>query len=242
MRAGFIGYGRFGKLFVKIFSKHFHFEIYDKTFELNEKEKTILFKKFSKCDFVFFAVPISQLEPSATEIASYINHNSLIADLCSVKEYPLNILTKLFPNNEILGIHPLFGPESVKVDLNNHQIVLVSENANLKMVQELIQIFQKENLKIIEMSAEEHDRQMAWTLCLTQFIGRGLKLLPFPINKIGTKGYFDLLDIVNRANADTEELFIDMNKYNRYSKEMRKHVITEVTKLNQMLEKEDFSE
>lgn len=242
MRAGIIGYGRFGKLFVEIFSKHFHFEIYDKKFELNENEKVTLFKNFRSCEFIFFAVPISQLEKSATEIAPYIDHHSLIADLCSVKEYPINILNKLFPNNEILGIHPLFGPESVKVDLYNHQIVLVSKNASSKMVQELIQVFQKENLKIIEMSAEEHDEQMAWTLCLTQFMGRGLGRLPLPKNKIGTKGYFELLDIVNRANADTEELFIDMNKYNRYSEDMREQVITEITKLNQMLEKEDFSE
>lgn len=233
MRAGIIGYGRFGKLFVEIFSKHFHFEIYDKTFELSENEKVTLFKNFSSCEFIFFAVPISQLEHSALKIAPFIDPNSLIADLCSVKEYPINILTKIFPNNEILGIHPLFGPESVKVDLNHHKIVLVSETANSKMVQKLIQVFKKEKLEIIAMSAEEHDKQMAWTLCLTQFIGRGLSRLPLPKNNIGTKGYFDLLDIVNRANADTEELFIDMNKYNRFSEEMREIVIKEIAKLNQ---------
>ncbi|MBU2446448.1 MAG: prephenate dehydrogenase/arogenate dehydrogenase family protein [Bacteroidetes bacterium] len=242
MKAGIVGYGRFGKLFVDIFSKYFHFEIYDKTFKLNENEKATLFKNFTGCEFIFFAVPISQLEQSASEIAPYIDHHPLIADLCSVKEYPINILTKIFPNNEILGIHPLFGPESVKVDLNNHQIVLVKENIPSPKTQKLEHIFREESLKIIEMSAEEHDRQMAWTLCLTQFIGRGLKLLPLSKKQIGTKGYFDLLDIVNRANADTEELFIDMNNYNRFSEEMRKQVIREFTKLNQMLEKEDFSE
>jgi prephenate dehydrogenase len=235
LRAGIVGYGRFGKLFVKIFSKYFRFEIYDKTFKLCEDEKKILFKNFSKCNFIFFAVPISQLEHSAYEIAPFINRNPLIADLCSVKEYPMTILAKIFPKNEIIGLHPLFGPESVKKDLKNHQIVIVEGKNTSHKTKNLLNTFREESLKIINMRAEEHDRQMAWTLCLTQFIGRGLKMLPLPNNQIGTKGFFDLLNIVTRASADTEELFTDMNNYNRFSEEMRRQVIKEIMKLNQKL-------
>lgn len=145
--------------------------------------------------------------------------------MCSVKEYPHQILNKHFPENEIIGTHPLFGPDSTPDGLAGRQIVLSPpENFSAAYIY-LKEIFSAASLVILEMSPAEHDRQMAWTLCLTQFIGRALGRLPLPQNGIGTKGYFDLLDIVTRANADTLQLYMDMNKYNPYAAEMRKRVV-----------------
>ncbi len=239
MKAGIIGCGRFGKLFVKYFDKYFQFEIYDLSFSLPAGEKKKLFDNFSKCEYIFFAVPISKLEDAAIEISPYVNINSLVADLCSIQEFPLSVLKKYFPNNEVVSLHPLFGPESVTDRLKEHQLIMTYTQKRSERCHELENIFIKEGLKIIEMSAEEHDRQMAWTLCLTQFIGRGLGKLDLPKNQIGTKGYFDLYSIVTRANADTMELFLDMNKFNRFSDEMRKKVIEEFTKLNLSIDDHD---
>lgn len=241
MKAGIIGYGRFGKLFVKYFAKYFQFEIYDKSFLLTNGEKEDCYNKFSECEFLFFAVPISQLEDAIMEIYPFINKNALAADLCSVQEFPLSALKKYFPNNEIVSLHPLFGPESVTESLKDHQVIMTYGQASVERYRKLEGFFIKEGLRIINMSAEEHDRQIAWTLCLTQFIGRGLGNLPLPKNKIGTKGYFDLFDIITRANADTIELFHDMNKFNRFSNEMRKKVIEEFMKLNLKLDDHDAS-
>jgi len=77
---------------------------------------------------------------------------------------------------------------------------------------------------------------MAYTLCLTQFIGRSLGKLNLPDNTIGTKGYFDLLNIVRRTNNDTLQLFIDMNKFNPYSQRMRKKLIQSFSEINKIID------
>jgi len=85
------------------------------------------------------------------------------------------------------------------------------------------------------MSDEDHDKLIAWTLCLTQFIGRSLGKLNLPETEIATRGFIELMNIVRRSNADTEQLFIDMNKYNPYAKEMREKVISAFNEINQYL-------
>lgn len=144
------------------------------------------------------------------------------------------MMRKYFPANEIIGTHPLFGPDSTADGLAGRQIV-VTPSKESPAYKRLIGTFESASLETIYMSAEEHDRQMAWTLCLTQFIGRGLGSLPLPRNSIGTKGYFDLLDIVTRANADTRQLYIDMNKYNRFAAEMREMVIKGLMEIDKEL-------
>lgn len=182
------------------------------------------FTALHEVEYIFFAVPISVLEQLLIEIKQYISGSAVLVDVCSVKEYPHEVMRKYFPANEIIGTHPLFGPDSTADGLAGRQIV-VTPSKESPAYKRLIGTFESASLETIYMSAEEHDRQMAWTLCLTQFIGRGLGSLPLPRNSIGTKGYFDLLDIVTRANADTMQLYIDMNKYNRFAGEMREKVI-----------------
>lgn len=168
------------------------------------------------------------------EIKQYISGSAVLVDVCSVKEYPLEVMRKYLPTNEIVGTHPLFGPDSTADGLAGRQIV-VTPSEESPAHKRLIGMFESAGLETIYMTAEEHDRQMAWTLCLTQFIGRGLGSLPLPKNSIGTKGYFDLLDIVTRANADTRQLYIDMNKYNRFAAEMREMVIKGLMEIDKEL-------
>lgn len=180
-----------------------------------------------EAEYIFFAVPISALEGLLAEMSGYISAGAVLVDLCSVKEYPLEVMKKHCPGNEIIGTHPLFGPDSTSDGLAGRQIVVTPAEKSAAYIR-LTKLFATAGLDVIYMTAEEHDWQMAWTLCLTQFIGRGLGSLPLPRNSIGTKGYFDLLDIVTRANADTMQLYIDMNKYNRFAGEMRERVIEEL--------------
>jgi prephenate dehydrogenase len=232
--AGLTGVGRFGKLFIKHFSEFFDFHTYDLR---PDKPAENDFPVLGKCNYLFIAVTISKLEDSFKAISKYVNADTAIVDLCSVKEYPIDLMMKYFPKNEIIGLHPLFGPESAARSVAGHQMVMVKTKKSLNRYCELKTIFEKKKLEVVEMSAEEHDKLMAWTLCLTQFIGRGLKDLQLPENKTGTKGYFALLDIVKRAEADREQLFIDMNLYNKFSSEMRQRVLSSLTILNEQLEK-----
>lgn len=187
----------------------------------------------TSAEYLFFAVPISSLEALCEQITTFVRAHHVLVDLCSVKEYPVQLLLKFFPQNEIIGTHPLFGPDSTTDGLTGRQIVLSPQHEHSRAYIYLENVFRRASLQILRMTPEEHDRQMAWTLCLTQFIGRALGTLPLPQNGIGTKGYFDLLDIVTRANADTKQLYLDMNRFNKYAGQMRSLVAESFTNLNQ---------
>lgn len=240
MRASLIGFGRFGKLFHRFFKDDFEFSIYDKSLNDEEIQHLLNIKQakpfqLEKSEIIFLTVPISAIEVVAKEIKNSISKKTLVIEMCSVKLYPQKVLKKYFPQNPIAGIHPLFGPDSVKNSLKDHQIILIDNDYKSPKLSYILNLFGKKGLKIFTMSANEHDKLMAYSLCLTQFIGRALGKLKLPDKSIGTKGYFDLLDIVNRTNNDTFQLFLDMNKYNPYSKEMREKVINELINLNKWI-------
>lgn len=223
------GYGRFGKLFEKYFSESFDFSVYDPAITgLTAPDSNTV----ASAEYLFFAVPISSLEALCEQITPLVRVHHVLVDLCSVKEYPVHLLRSSFPGNEIIGTHPLFGPDSTTDGLTGRQIVLSPQHEHSRAYIYLENVFRRASLQILRMTPEEHDRQMAWTLCLTQYIGRALGTLPLPQNGIGTKGYFDLLDIVTRANADTKQLYLDMNRFNKYAVQMRSLVVESFLNLN----------
>ncbi len=240
MKASLFGFGRFGKLFYKFFKDDFEFSIYDKNLNDEEIQQLVNIKrakpfKLEKSEIIFLTVPISSIELVVKEIKNSINKKALVVEMCSVKLYPQKILKKHLPQNPAAGIHPLFGPDSVKNSLSDHQIIIIDNEYKSPKLRYIVNVFEKKGLKIFTMAADEHDKLMAYSLCLTQFIGRALGKLKLPDKSIGTKGYFDLLDIINRTNNDTFQLFLDMNKYNPYSKEMREKVINEFINLNKWI-------
>ncbi len=236
MNSALIGFGRFGKLFYKFFKNDYNLQIYDKNESTFNGIKIKNLSKFNyEVDIIFFAIPISSFKETSETIRQTIKPNTLIVELSSIKIYPLKILKKYFPKNKILGIHPLFGPDSVKRSLRGHQLIVINETKIDKKINYVINSFMKKGVEIKYLNSREHDELMAYTLCLTQFIGRALGKLKLPDNSTGTKGYFDLLNIIKRTNNDTLQLFIDMNRYNPYSKLMRKKLIQSFIKIDNLL-------
>ncbi len=238
MKTALIGFGRFGNLFFRFFKDKFDFVIFDKeklpSYSVNRLED---FKDLSEYEIIFLSVPISSIEEIAKYLKGKVNKKSLIVEFCSVQTYPLKILKKYFPENHLLGIHPLFGPDSVKNNLSGHQAIVIKQLKYDSKSQNVIRDFKRKGIKIIELTSTEHDKLMAYTLCLTQYIGRSLGKLNLPQSGIGTKGYFDLIEMIERTNNDTFQLFIDMNRYNPFSTQMRKKIIKEFKNLDDFLMK-----
>lgn len=242
MKASLFGFGRFGKLFYEYFKDNFSFSIYDKYIDEKEikrisKQKNITPHSIEESDIIFLAVPISSIQIISKELKTKVHPNSMIVEMCSVKEHPLKVLHKYFPKNEIVGLHPLFGPDSVLNTLEDHQAIIVSKNYKSNNFNYLVNTLKEKKIKIFKMSAENHDRLMAYTLCLTQFLGNALALINLPDKKIGTKGYIHLYDIVERTKRDKIQLFFEMNKYNKFSKAMRRKVLANVNYINSFLDK-----
>lgn len=242
MKIGIIGFGRFGKLITKYLSEDF--EVY--VFNRSNKQKEIKgsngipasLEDVCKKDIIIPCIPISQLESILNRIKNMLKNDSIVIDVCSVKEYPVKIMKKILPGNiKILATHPIFGPDSAAESLKDRKIVLCRFRISDDKYEKIKAYLKEKGLTIIETTPEQHDKEIAKSLLLTHFIGQGLIDFGAADLSIDTEGYKRLMSIFDMVENDTEQLFEDMNKYNRFSKKMRKNFIGSLNKIDRELGK-----
>lgn len=225
MNIGIIGLGRLGSLIAKNLSSDFEIFAYDSLLKNEDlKEYDINFCDLetlcSKCDIILPIVPISSFKNVLLEIKDHLKEKTLIIDLCSVKSYPINLMKEILPKNiQILGTHPMFGPDSAAKSLFGHKIVLCKENINQHLYENIKIYLSRYGLKIIESTAQEHDKQIAHSLNLPHLIGRTLLKTHEKSIPIDTLGHRRLLKILGVVENDTWQLFEDMNNYNPFAKD-----------------------
>jgi prephenate dehydrogenase len=231
---GIIGFGRFGQLAAFQLKKHFQVFTYDKNDKRKIAEKIgIKFVDLKDCatkNIVLLCVPISNFEDVLNQITPYLN-NSLVIDVCSVKEEPVNIMKKIVPKDcECIGSHPLFGPDTVKNGLKDKKIVLCP--VRITRLKEIKDFLAELGLKVIISTPEEHDKQMAKSLGLVHLIGRSLYKIGVNNVEMTTPSHEMFIELVNIVKNDSKQLFFDMQHYNRFSKEIRKKLLRELIKID----------
>ena len=90
-------------------------------------------------------------------------------------------------------------------------------------------------LRVLTLSPDEHDREAAYTQGITHFMGRVLDDLQLKPSKIGTKGYEKLLDIIEQTCNDPLQLFLDLQRYNPYTQQMRDRLRSSIEKVQDQL-------
>lgn len=236
MKFGIVGYGRFGKLWANALMPFGEVFVYDKNnLQINDELAINLctLKKVAETDFVFLLVPISEFEQCCKEIKTLLHPDTAIVDCCSVKVYSVNVMRKVFSNNQlIIATHPLFGPDSVKKSggLTGHKIVLCPTQSDKENY--LKKLFTDMGLKILLSTPEEHDKQMATSQGLVHFIGRGLSALDLSQQELSTPDFQALLNINSMVVNDKRQLFLDMHKFNPYAKEIRQKFIRELMSID----------
>ena len=121
-------------------------------------------------DRILVCVPVDALNEVVKIIRPGIQKNQILMDICSVKKYPVDILHKNFPNNLILGTHPVFGPGSTS--LKNKTFVLTPTNAmEKKFALKFKTWLETKQVRVFILSPEKHDKLMSVVLGLSHFIG-----------------------------------------------------------------------
>ena len=83
------------------------------------------FEQVASSDIVVMSVPISEMESVCRDMLPFVREGQILADTCSVKTRPLQMMEALFPPDvQILGTHPLFGPDSGKDGIAGFKIVV----------------------------------------------------------------------------------------------------------------------
>ena len=232
-----IGQGRFGKLMADILKSFGDVFIISSRKLDGDNMKQIDFADIERMDWVIPCVPISAMQDTLKKIKPFIKKGSLIMDVCSVKVMPCEWMRGIIPEDiEIIGTHPMFGPDSASNGLKGLQVVICPIRSSNKTLGSVIDIFKEMKLKVIEVSPKEHDRQVAVSLALVHTVGRGLARAEVGKQKITTLGFERLLAVNENVNNDTWQLFLDMQHYNPYADKIRKKFINSLIDIDKEIE------
>jgi prephenate dehydrogenase len=223
-----IGYGRFGRLAGRYLKAHFTVFAADRTL-LKVAEagvQPVSMKEAAAKSTILLAVPINALPKILAGIAPVVKPDALILDVCSVKERPIDWMLSVLPKTvQIIGTHPLFGPDSAEKSVEGRNLILCPARASDTIVAELETGLKSAGLNVFTMTAVEHDQLMASTLFLTQFIGRALGDNFLPTSVVTTQNFENLRELVQTTANDSPELFRDMFEYNRFARDIPSRVI-----------------
>jgi prephenate dehydrogenase len=229
MRVAVIGFGRFGKLLAEILAEDFEVVVHSRRpveTAAGARYREAPLEEALGSDAVFYAVPISSFEGvlrSHLPLLTTRSRPPVLIDVLSVKLHPKEVFEALLPPHiEAILSHPMFGPDSVgALGLAGLPIVLDRFRATAATYDFWKSYFERKRLRVIELSAEEHDHLAAYSQGVAHFIGRVLDEMhvqPSPIDTVGTR---KLLEIREQTCHDTWELFTDLQTRNPFTLEMR---------------------
>ena len=241
---GIIGSGEFGKVFSEqLTPEGAEVKIYDsaKKAEIPRNASRVNFKELSESDAIVIAVPFDSYEDIIPKIAKETNPDSLIVDVCSVKVKPTECFNEygLLSRPNILMTHPLFGPQTSYAGLAGKNVIVTKSKGNL--AQELLEDWSKKSLIRLDMSAEDHDIEMAKVHVLPFFIGRALLNMNLGDSLANTNYYSKLLALIDVERHHSLELFNTIQKHNPYATSTRTRFITNLSLLDTEISVDEFN-
>lgn len=206
-----IGMGRFGTLLSDIIKKHF--------------SKALLIEKVEEADIVFPCVPINAFEKVIKEISPKLKRSALVIDVCSVKVHPAKIMLKYLPKStELIASHPLFGPDGAKDGLAGLPLVIWPLRINKDKFRKIKKICESLELKVMVMNPKDHDKFAAISQAYVHLMGRVGQKIGIKSTPIDTVGFRRMLGVQEVVTNDSDQLFIDINKFNPFTKPVRQKI------------------
>ncbi|MFN8007271.1 MAG: prephenate dehydrogenase/arogenate dehydrogenase family protein [Terriglobia bacterium] len=235
MEIGILGMGRFGRFASEILKQDFKISAFDrrKISPPRGVESASLEIVASK-PIVIFCVPISQIESVCKEVKPFLYPGQLLMDTCSVKVLPLRTMRRLLPRFvEIVGTHPLFGPDSAQQGIRGFRIALCPVRClRLKKIKSFLE---GKGLEVIVTTPENHDRKMAMTQALYHFLARGVANLKIKVSALSTPGPARLFEDFRDVQSDSLELFADLQTRNPHAGAMRKSLLRSLSQIDREL-------
>jgi prephenate dehydrogenase len=178
------------------------------------------------CDYIILAVPVSEIANVCHDLSPHVRPDCTVLDVGSVKLAPAKAMRDALPPHvDIVGTHPLFGPQSADGDLKDLKIAIcpVRGSAHLRIAAFLKTAF---GLQVILTTADAHDREAATVQGLTHLIAKVLmEMQPLPTN-LSTKSYDLLLQAINMVKDDAPSVLDAIERANPYSMAVREEFFT----------------
>ncbi len=234
---GLIGVGRFGTMAYRHLKDRVVLRLYDVDVErVREFPESCPLEEVCRSQVILLSVPISSISPICRRIAPLLGEGQTVIDTCSVKSRPVQWMVDNLPANvEILGTHPLFGPDSGKDGIGGLKIAVCPVRIAPERFREIWGFLQRLGLVVIEATPEEHDRQIALSQAIFHLIAQAMGRLDWGAKPISTPGPDAFYRLVKTVQKDTSRLFRDMERENPYAAECRKTFIDEILAIDREL-------
>lgn len=221
-----IGMGDFGNFMVPYLTSYFNVTICDPLKDLAELSKqhkvsSVKYNDLNLSDIVILAIPFKAMAEVIASIKAYLKPNCLVMDVASVKTKPMELLMDMLPQTiEVIGLHPLFGPQSGKNGIKGLNVAVVQGRGDRH---DCVIGFLKEKLclNLIICTAKEHDIQMAYVQGLTHLIAKSFNMMDIPHIIQTTKTYDLLNQMIALIKNDSDDLFQSILMDNPYVKDVR---------------------
>ncbi len=224
---GLMGFGAFGQLVARHLAPHFTLLAHDPGAE--QKTDGIRFvdpKTIGGCDLVILAVPVSEMAAAIRQIRDHLKPGTIVADVGSVKVGPAAVMARELPSHvEILGTHPLFGPQSARTGLAGHKVALcpVRGGSALRIGAFLRKVLR---LKVYVTTPDAHDREAAVVQGITHLIAKVLvQMEPLP-KRLTTASFEHILAAVEMVRYDATSVFQAIERQNPYAPQVRERFFT----------------
>lgn len=179
----------------------------------------------SEAEIIFICTPIAAIVPTLKSLIPYLNKETLVTDVGSVKTPIVEQCSLLWPN--FLGGHPMAGTadqgiESAQFKLfTNAPYVLTPTTATrAKDLERMIELIQLLGATLYQCSPESHDQAVAWISHLPVMVSANLisacqeekdPIILELAQKLASSGFRD----TSRVGGGNPELGVMMAQYNR---------------------------
>jgi prephenate dehydrogenase len=222
---GLVGFGAFGRLIAEHLFPYFPLVAFDPAVNAGEhRHGHVRFgtvAEVGRSDLVVLVVPVGELSSAISMLRPHLRPGSIVVDVGSVKVRPIAVMqAELPPFVDIVGTHPLFGPQSAKGGIKGRKIALCPvRGRSAQRIAAFLRHVLKLEVHIV--TAEEHDRQAAIVQGVTHLVAKVLvRMEPLP-TRLTTASFDHLMRATDMVRHDAASVFLAIERDNPYAAEVR---------------------
>lgn len=233
---GIIGYGSFGALVSEVLSSQMHVKVVSRSMDKVPEQLRSTMAEVATCDYLMLSVPLGSYRNVLADVARHIGPDTVLVDICSVKLVPCRIIRELLPDTKLVATHPLFGPQTVQDGFQGHDMVICDDQSDAEEAEKFAVFCTELDMKVVRMTADEHDRQMAKVHALTFFIARGLFGMDKDEVVLKTPSYKRLESLIELEHHHSEELFETIQLGNPHAEAVRRGFVHDIEELSRSIQ------
>jgi prephenate dehydrogenase len=241
---GLLGFGAFGRLMAQHLQPHLRLVVCDpaRPPQPDPSGQGLVpgdVAAVAACDIVVLAVPVDAMAQAIASLRPHLRAGTVVLDVGSVKIEPARLLLEGLPEPvEIIGTHPLFGPQSARDGLAGLKIALcpIRGGSTGRIAAFLRRTFA---LDVILTTPDAHDRDMALVQGLTHLVAKILvRMEPVP-RRMTTRSFELLMQATEMVRHDAPGVFLAIERANPHARAVRERFFAHAQALTQALERHD---